>query len=182
MNIDADRIDLALGAILHENEWLSANDLKEQIKSKMDAGDMKIALLAGLLEELNAVMESSQVLETKIVISKEQCEKLTLLGGEDLDECVRKAVIAFVEDESPPMAVPEVEFVASPPPQSEAKSGQAATAAKVKKTVINCSKCNAPIEIDMEDMPSEVKCSNCNARGVLKTSKNKPDFNDHYLG
>ncbi len=170
-------IDLEKGKILYGDTWLSAEELAEKIQEKISSGDMKIAKLAELLEELNTAMESIHVLETKITISKEQYNKLISMGNGNDNECVKKAVLAFIGESAP---APEIDFI----PVSEASAAETAQAAKPKaKTVtINCSKCNAPIEIDAENMPSEIRCPKCNARGMLKTHRNKPQFKDGYMG
>jgi DNA-directed RNA polymerase subunit RPC12/RpoP len=172
-----DHIDIENGKIQFEDNWYSAEDLKQEIQDKINAGDMKFSRQAALLEELNTALESAHVLETKIVLTREQYEKLTLLGGGNDNKCVRKAVLAYIEDND--AETPEVEFVAT---EEKAPDKKPAAGAKKKTMTINCSKCAAPIEIDMTDMPSEIRCPSCNARGVLKTHKNKPDFQDHYMG
>ena len=99
MEIDTSRIDLERESILHQGDWLTADDLKAQIQEKMESGDMKFATLASLLEELNTAIESSQVVETKIILSKDQYEKLSLLSNGEINDGVRKAILAFIEDE-----------------------------------------------------------------------------------
>lgn len=171
-----DHIDLENGKIQFEGKWYSADELKESIQEKINSGNMKFSKQAALLEELNNALESSHILETKIILTRDQYEKLTLIGGGNDEKAVRQAVLAYIEEYDSDAAEegnPEVEFVEEKRPASKAK----------KKTMtINCSKCAEPIEIDMTDMPSEIRCPSCNARGVLKTHKNKPTFQDHYMG
>lgn len=171
-----DHIDLENGRIRFEGRWYSAEELKDSIQGKINAGDMKFSKQAALLEELNTALESSHILEAKIILTKAQYEKLTLLGGGNDEKAIRKAVLTYIEEydmDTPEEESPEVEFVEEKRPASNAKR---------KTMTINCSKCASPIEIDMTDMPSEVRCPSCNARGVLKTHKNKPNFQDHYMG
>ena len=172
-----DHIDLDNAKIQFEGEWYSAEDLKQSIQEKINRGDMKFSKQAALLEELNTALESSHVLETRIVLTKDQYEKLISIGGDDDNKSVRKAVLHYIEEQE--AETPEIEFVDSNGKNEEKKS---AAENKKKAITINCSKCSAPIEIDMTDMPSEIRCPSCNARGVLKTHKNKPNFQDHYMG
>lgn len=175
MEIDTNRIDLEKGAILHQDAWLTADDLKKQIQEKMESGDMKFATLASLLEELNTAIESSQVVEAKIILSKDQYEKLSQLAGGDINAGVRIAILEFIEDEGTSGGVAEeVEFVVQDDEIEE--PAPASNGSKGKMAVIKCSKCGSPIEIDTEEMPSEVRCSSCHARGVLKTHPTKPRF------
>ena len=173
-----DHIDLDNGKIQHEGEWYSADDLKQSIQEKINSGDMKFSKQAALLEELNTALETSHVLETRVVLTKDQYEQLTLIsGGEDDNICVRKALLAYIENQG--NQTPDVEFDDGAEKDENKKP---ANGAKKKTMTINCSKCATPIEIDMTDMPSEIRCPSCNARGVLKTNKNKPNFQDHYMG
>jgi DNA-directed RNA polymerase subunit RPC12/RpoP len=172
-----DHIDIENGTIRFEDKWYSAEDLKREIQDKINTGDMKFSRQAAMLEELNTALETAHVLETRIVLTQEQYEKLILIGGGNDVKCVRKAVLAYIEGND--TETPEVEFVASDDKTADKKP---AAGAKKKAMTINCSKCAAPIEIDMTDMPSEIRCPSCNARGVLKTHKNKPNFQDHYMG
>jgi len=160
-------IDLQAGKINHEGEWLAVEDLKSKIQAKMDAGDMKFSNLATALEELNAALENSHTIETKIVIPKADYEKLKALGGEDDDlGCVRKAVMAFLESDVQETPAPE----------------QAAEPEEKKKQAIRCAKCKAMIEIPADEVPAEIKCPECGTTGRLKAQKSETRHQDHFLG
>lgn len=176
-----EQIDLEKGKILHEGVWLSTGELAEKIQEKFRSGDMKVAKLASLLEELKTAMDSIHVLEAKITISKDQYAKLVIRGGDNDNECVRRAVLAFIEEQTSP-APPQIDFIPVGDEPLSLQSASGPVSAKGKKVTINCSKCNGPIEIDTENMPSEIRCPSCNARGMLKTYKNKPQFKDRYAG
>jgi hypothetical protein len=134
-------ISLDDGKILVEGEWLSADELKDRIKEKMDAGDMHFAGLAQALETLNQALENSHPLEIRTVITKTEYERLRALGGGDDRTCVKAAIAAFIGP----------------------------TAGAKKMTVIRCANCKARIEIPTEDRPTEVRCPKCNAVGRLKS-------------
>ncbi len=89
-------ISLEEARINYEGEWLSAEELARRIEEKMQTGNMKFANLASALEELNKALENSHTIDEKIVISKEDYEKLTAIGGGDERECIRKAIMAFI--------------------------------------------------------------------------------------
>ena len=143
-------IDLQAGKINFEGEWLAVEDLKSKIQTKIDAGDMKFSNLATALEKLNAALENSQTIETKIVIPTADYEKLKALGGEDDGTCVHKAVMAFIEGG----------------PSSGTASGL-----EGKKKSIKCSRCKAPIEIPAGEVPAKIECPECGSVGRLKASK-----------
>jgi DNA-directed RNA polymerase subunit RPC12/RpoP len=134
-------INLDDGKILVEDQWLSAEDIKQQIQEKMAAGEMRFAALAQALEELNSALEGSQALEVRTVISKDQYRKLRAMVDGDDRACVKAAVAAFV---------------------GRAQGGS-------KKVVIRCASCKARIELPADERPSEVRCPECHAVGRLKS-------------
>lgn len=142
------------GTIQVGGEWLTTDDLAKRIQEKIQSGDTKFTNLAAALEELQTVLEKSHILEVKLVITKDEYEKLRARGGEDDRESVRKAIMEFVggSDQQEPVAQN------SAPP----------------KLTINCPhpQCMLPIEITTDDRPIMVECSNCGISGWL-TAENK---------
>jgi len=137
-------INLEEAKINVEGQWLSAEGLTNTIQEKMKAGDMKFSNLATALEELNNALVNSTAIEIKLVLPKEDYEKLKAAGGGDDRECVRRAIMAFI----------------------------GGSAAGVKKLVIKCPKCKGPIKITTDERPLEVECSKCGTGGRL-TVENK---------
>ena len=154
-------IDLQAGKINHEGEWIAVEDLKGKIQAKMDAGDMKFSNLATALEELNAALENSHTIETKLIIPKADYEKLIELGGEDDITCVHKAVMAFI---------------------GGGLSSGPASGLEGKKKSIRCAKCQAMIEIPAGEVPAEIKCTECGTTGRIKAQKSETRHQDHFLG
>lgn len=148
------------GTIHFEGDWLSVEDLTQRIQEKIQAGEMKFAKLAGALEALNKALENSVTIETKLVLTKEEYEKLKTLGGEDDRECVRQAIAAFISSNN------ELES----PGQAEAASDETdAKSNDKKKVVVKCAKCKTPIEITSDERPIDIKCPKCGATGRLKS-------------
>ncbi|MEE8430136.1 MAG: hypothetical protein V3S16_02710 [Candidatus Desulfatibia sp.] len=137
-------INLEEAKISVEGQWLSAEDLANMIQEKMQAGDMKFSNLAAALEELNNTLENSTTLDIKLVLPKEEYEKLEAAGGDDDRESVRKAIMAFISGST----------------------------AGVKRLAIKCPKCKASIEIATDERPLDVECSKCGTGGRL-TAQNK---------
>ena len=132
----------------------------------MQTGNMKFANLASALEELNKALENSHTIDEKIVLSKEDYEKLTAIGGGDERECIRKAIMAFIGEGDLPDSV-EVSPIKADFPDAGIE-----IPAK-KKAFIKCAKCKIPFEIQTDENmtdenPVEVQCPNCNARGYVK--------------
>jgi LSD1 subclass zinc finger protein len=134
-------INLDDGKIRVEDQWLSADDIKQEIEKKMAAGDMKFAGLAKALEELNAAMEGARTLDVRAVITKDQYQTLRSLVSGDERACVKAAISAFI-----------------------GKSNRAG-----KKKYIRCAGCKARIELPTGELPKEIRCPECNAVGRLKS-------------
>jgi hypothetical protein len=137
INLEEARINL-------EGQWLSAEDLTNMIQEKMQAGDMKFSNLATALEELNNALENSTTLDIKLVLTKEEYEKLKAAGGDDDRKSVLKALTAFI----------------------------GGSTAGLKRLAIKCPKCKASIEITTDERPLDVECSKCGTGGRL-TAQNK---------
>lgn len=141
-------INLGEAKINVDGVWFTADDLTTKIQEKIDAGDMKFAALAGALEQLQDALENAVTLEVKILLAKDEYEKLKSIGGEDDQACVTKAITAFIGGDH---KMPD---------------------SKDKKLIIKCPKCKAPIEIISGERPLDVECSTCGTGGRL-TPENK---------
>ncbi len=134
------------GTIHVDGEWVTAADLTSRIQQKMQAGEMKFTKLASALEELNTALENSQTLNVRLVITRDDYQKLKAFGGKDDRESVRKAILAFIG--------------------AAADAGPANSAPR-KKVSIKCPQCMSPIEITSDERPLIVECQNCGTSGRL---------------
>jgi DNA-directed RNA polymerase subunit RPC12/RpoP len=150
-------IRLTEGTICFQDEWLSADDIKARIKQKMDAGDMKFAEEAAALEKLNQAMENAHPLEVRLVLPAADYEKLCKRGGDDDNESVRKAIVAFIESADKKGPVME-----KPKP----KAAEAPAAAAIR--TVACSKCNREVEIPAGEGPEELECDFCGTSILLE--------------
>ena len=160
-------IDLQNAKINFEGEWLSSEDLTNKIQEKMQDGDMKFSNYAAALEELDIALENSHAIETKILLLKEDYEKLKTLGGEDDSACVKKAIMAFIEGDA----------------QKEATIGPANEIEEQTIQTIQCEKCNASIEILPDEKQTDIECPECGTSILLKQkSKGEVRHKDHFIG
>ena len=139
------------GTVNVDGEWLTAVGLTDRIQEKMKAGDMKFTKLAAALEELNTALENSHPMEVRLVLTRDDYEKLKAFGGTDDRESVRKAVLAFLGATA--------ETVSAPPSPR-------------KKIAIKCPQCMSPIEITSDERPLVVECQKCGTSGRL-TAQNR---------
>jgi DNA-directed RNA polymerase subunit RPC12/RpoP len=141
-----DKINLEEGKIFHEGEWLSVEDILRMIQEKMRAGEMKFSGLAAALEELKMALENSQLISVKMIITNDDYNRLKALGKADDRECIRKAIRAFTGIEA-----------------TLKKNGK-------KRAGIKCANCGNLINLDVNREKDEIKCPECGARGILKST------------
>jgi hypothetical protein len=115
-------INLVDAKINFEGEWLSTEDLSNKIQEKLQTGDMNISDLATVLEELSNSLENSQIIEARIAVTKEQYEKFKELGGDDIQVCLRKAIMAYIKGGVEAIQIPEPEIEPISEPVSEPES------------------------------------------------------------
>ena len=89
-------LNLEDGKIMHEGQWVTAEDLTERIKQQINENNLKFAGLAASLETLNNALENSKQVEVKITLSKDIYEKLKAKGGDDDKECIKKAIKSYI--------------------------------------------------------------------------------------
>ena len=141
-----DKINLEEGTILHGGEWLSVEDLSHMIQEKLRAGEMKFSGLAAALEELNTALENSKPISVKMIITNDDYNRLKSIGKADDRECIRKAIREFTGVE-----------------EALKKNGK-------KRASIKCANCGSLINVDIKNEKDEIECSECGARGVLKST------------
>jgi len=145
-------IRLQDGRINFEGDWLSTEDLTKKINEKMQIGDLKIAKLAAALEELNTALAQTHALDIKLVLSRDEHEKLKTVKEEDYLEFLRKATRAFLDGK------PAEDAPLSSPSKPEART----------KTIVMCRKCKTPIEIGRNERPAEIECPKCGSSWRIK--------------
>ena len=160
-------IDLQNAKIHFQGEWFSSEDLTNIIQEKMQTGDMKFSNYAEALEKLNVALENSHEIEAKILLAKEDYEKLKELGEEDDAACVRKAIMAFIEGDA------QADETPAPTIEPEEKKPQ----------TIQCDKCNTTIDLSPDENQTDVECPKCGTSILLKPkSKSEVRHKDHFIG
>lgn len=160
-------INLDDGTINVGGEWLSVENLTARIQAQMETGDMKLTGLAAALEELNQALEDSHTLDVRLVITKDEYERLKALGGGDDRDCVRRSIMTFIGGEG---AAETAETDAEPEDAADEPAEPADDAAQETTAfIINCPhpQCMSPIEVTSEERPIMVECPNCGINGWI---------------
>ncbi|MBW1892468.1 MAG: hypothetical protein JRF40_10850 [Deltaproteobacteria bacterium] len=151
-------LNLEEGKIVHEGQWVTANNLAERIQKQINANNLKFAGLAASLETLNTALENSQQVEVKLVLPKDVYEKLKAKGGDDERECIKKAVMAYAGHNG-----------------NHLKKNEGAELHSLNG--------RGPVEANGLANDKEVQCPEQCATGQQKKSgEGKTRFKDHFLG
>lgn len=161
------------GTINVDGEWLTVDDLTRRIQEKMETGDLKLTELAAALEELNQTIQNSHTLEVSLVITGDQYGQLKALGGEDDRECVRQAIMAFIDQTGQSEIQVKDTTDSEPQTKDDTPQGQSGY------LTIDCPhpQCMTPIEITSYERPIMVECPNCGLNGWIMENNQwgKPD-------
>ncbi len=151
-----------------DGKWLSASDITDLIRDKISNGNMKFAGLASALEKLNTALENSHTIEgVKLVLSKEDFGKLKAMGGNNIRDCLKKAIRIFIGDDGGRRE--SFEPIRFPAP------------AQRTQAVGKCIKCNKETETSQDREKYPLICPECIAEDQLKLMIG-PRYQDHYLG
>ncbi len=198
-----DNICLEEAKINFEGTWLSVDDMASIIKRKINDDDLKFANLAVALEQLNRAIDNTYTIEGfKFVISKDEYEKLTALGGNDVCDCLKKAVKAYIKQGNkkeithPFYSKHSVTFDADKKENKENNKSKRKTNPFYKKhsvtfntetkkaAEVKCIKCKTKIKTSGKNSYYPLLCPKCIASNQLELLNNKHSlrYRDHYLG
>lgn len=178
------KIDLDTGKIYHENKWFSVNDLKKLITEKIQKKDMKFATYAAVLEELSKTLENAHSIDIRLVLLKDDYERLIAIGGKDDKTRIRNAVMTYIdnnvgmEDYVGQAKTVETELLSDNHDLTHSETPE-----ESRETSIQCIKCKSQIKIDEEEHAEDVKCPTCSSFSQTDlNNENGRRYKDHFLG
>ena len=115
------KIDLDEGRIFVEGEWLSEEELKYAIKTKISSDDFDVEHLAHAMKSLNKILEDSAVVDFRVSSGMlKRLKEMADDSGEAIGSILRKAVEGYVGgDFSAPPEPEEEEPVVEDEPEEE---------------------------------------------------------------
>jgi len=191
INLDESKINV-------DGQWLTAEDLTQQIQEKIEAGDLTITRLAKALESLSQAIENSHALEIRLVLTNNEYQRFRSKGGEDDRESIRKAILSYtgskdveaasgqpdpLETSAPQGKVQEVDVDLTLPALPKKEPQAEAPAVSTAAATVNCIKCKSPIEVPPGADPDSIHCPGCSDADLVKTKEPKTTrYQDHFLG
>jgi len=168
-------INIEEAKIKVDGKWLTPEEIAGEIQRKIQAGDMKIADYASALEKLTVTIENSHLIEVKLVITKNEYNKLRELGKGDDKECILKAIQAFIGKR-------KQTGKKSLGKKYSNSSGFFPEKTDTEKTVVKCIKCKSSIELPVGKASEDVRCPRCSEEDSIEIQKGQIKYKDHFLG
>ncbi len=153
-----DNINIEESKILIEEKWLTLNELKKNIKNKINADDYNINHLATAVQELSEALDNiTQVKLTLHVDIIDSFKEVATNNDSTFENALRDALINRVDH-----------GLTSSMTRSQTQKGSKDTETKgYKPKKVACKKCHAVIVVDSPERPITVTCPECGTKGKL---------------
>ncbi|WP_455391499.1 hypothetical protein [[Eubacterium] cellulosolvens] len=160
-----ENINLEESKILYEEKWYSLEELKGQIKSKVNSDDFDVIPLATTIQELSKALQN--ITTVKITLHKDLISKYKEVAhssGSTFENLLRDALISRVD-------YGLTNNMKMEPGRSDVASSVAPkkmdTTEDYKPKKVACRKCRAVIVVDSPERPITITCPECGTKGKL---------------
>lgn len=153
-----ENINIEESKILVEDKWYTLNELKTNVKNKINSDDFDVIQLVTAVQELSTVMDN--ITQVKLKLHNDlinSFKELAANSGSTFEKALRDALISRVDEGLTPAMSQER--------PAAAISEEGAPAAKPKK--VACRKCRAVIVVDSPKRPITITCPECGTKGKL---------------
>ena len=150
-----ENINIEESKILFEDKWYSLDELKIQMKNKVNSNDFDVAPLAGIIQELSAAL--ANITSVKLTLHNDLIKKYkeeAQNSGSSFENRLRDALIT------------RVDYGLTQSMTGKRTAGGAAPGAYTPKKVA-CRNCRAVIVVDSPERPITITCPECGTKGKL---------------
>lgn len=150
-----ENINIEESKILFEDKWYSLDELKTQIKNKVNSNDFNVAPLASLIQELSVAL--GNITAVKLTLHNDLIKKYkeeAQNSGSSFENRLRDALIT------------RVDYGLTSSMTSQRSAGGTSQGAYVPKKVA-CRNCRAVIVVDSPQRPITITCPECGTKGKL---------------
>jgi hypothetical protein len=149
-----ENINIEESKILFEDKWYTLEELKTQIKNKVNSDDFAVANLANIIQELSVALNNITNVKLTLHIDliktyKEEAQN----SGTSFENLLRDALISRV-DYGLPTGMP-------------GGGAKASATSDYKPKKVACRKCRAVIVVDSPERPITIVCPECGTKGKL---------------
>ena len=149
-----ENINIEESKILFEERWYSLEELKSNIKSKVNSEDFNVANLSHALQELNQALNNITTVKLTLHIDLiKKYKELSQNQGSTFESVLRDALITRVDHGLTSNMSDKAGSAKS------ASGGAKEPAYKPKK--VACRKCKAVIVVESQDRPITITCPEC---------------------
>lgn len=150
-----ENINIEESKILFEDKWYSLDELKTQIKSKVNSENFDVAPLANVIQELSQAM--TNITSVKLTLHNDLIAKYkeeAQASGTRFENVLRDALIT------------RVDYGLTAAMTGKGVSGGRASEPYIPKKVA-CRKCRAVIIVESAERPVTITCPECGTKGKL---------------
>lgn len=157
-----ENINIEESKILVQDKWYKLNELKNNIKDKVNSDDFNIIQLASAIQELQEALDNiTQVKLTIRVALIDTYKQLAKDSGTKFENALRDALITRVDNG----LTSNMKKIPGMPKEGEKpKKGKKA---EYKPKKVACRKCKAVIVVDSPKRPITITCPECGTKGKL---------------
>lgn len=153
-----ENINIEESKILFEDKWYSLDELKTQIKNKVNSNNFDVVPLATLIQELSAAL--TNITSVKLTLHNDLIAKYkeeAQNSSSSFENRLRDALIT------------RVDYGLTPAMTSQLGKGRAGGPAQGTYTPkkVACRNCRAVIVVDSPERPITITCPECGTKGKL---------------
>lgn len=167
-----ENINIEESKIMVEDKWLSLNELKSTVKSKVNSDDFAVIPLINSIQELSIALDNiTQVKLTLHVETIKSFKDIEHESGTRFENLLRDALINRVDSgltanmKKIPGKPKGAKSQSSKPKTEPEKKSKSSSGYKPKK--VACRKCKNIITVDSPKRPITVTCPECGTKGKL---------------
>jgi len=155
-----ENINIEESKIKFEDKWYSLEELKIQMKNRVNSDDYNVAPLASAIQELSQVLNNISSVKLTLHVDvinsyKEQAQN----SSEKFENLLRNALISRVDY--------GLTSNMSQPVSSPGASAGEGAASDYKPKKVACRECRSVIVVDSPKRPITITCPECGAQGKL---------------
>ncbi len=168
-----ENINIEESKILFENKWHSLDELKKQIKTKVNSEDYNVVPIANAVQELSRVLDNITSIKLTLHVDliksyKELAEK----SGTGFENILRDALISRVDygltsNMSKTTSATTVQQVTTEERRDSNMDVKIEDDPAYKPKKVACRNCKAVIVVESPERPITITCPECGTKGKL---------------
>jgi len=153
-----ENVNIEESKIKFEDKWYSLEELKTQMKNRVNSDDFNVAPLASAIQELSQVLNNISSVKLTLHVDvinsyKDQAQN----SGEKFENLLRNALISRVD----------YGLTSNMSHSGSSPGASKSTISDYKPKKVACRECRSVIVVDSPQRPITITCPECGAQGKL---------------